>query len=80
MSGADFYAISNKTRQHALKRLINVYEKSETNEFNEENDCFNEVVLNDQDFNAALVEFQPTLNEAAMTSYEKYFNSFSNKQ
>ena len=38
------------------------------------------IVLNEQDFNNALIDFKPTLNEQALLEYEKFFISFSNKQ
>jgi hypothetical protein len=38
------------------------------------------IVLNEEDFNNALVDFQPTLNDQALLEYEKFFSNFSNKQ
>jgi hypothetical protein len=37
------------------------------------------IFINEQDFNETLIGFQPTLNEAELNDYEKYFLSYSNK-
>jgi peroxin-6 len=76
LSGADFYSITNKARQHALKRLIMLIENNQENKTLENQ----MIVLNEQDFNNALIDFKPTLNEQALLEYEKFFISFSNKQ
>jgi peroxin-6 len=73
MSGADFYSITNKARQHALKRLIGIMESG-----GHVADA-TDVLLTEQDFDASLLDFQPTLTESAMLTYEKYFNSYSNR-
>jgi hypothetical protein len=80
LSGADFYAITNKARQHALKRLIAILESQESNDTRPTKFDESGILLVEEDFNFALVDFQPTLNETAMQNYEKYFNSYSNKE
>jgi peroxin-6 len=75
LSGADFYALTNRARQHALKRLINHFESNQNSCLNDENI----IVLTQQDFDYALIDFQPTLSEATLLDYEKYFNNYSNK-
>lgn len=77
LSGADFYALTNKARQHALKRVIADYESNKTTENTAAN---NDVCLKQEDFNYALVGFQPTLSETAFAEYEKYFKDYSNKR
>ena len=73
LSGADFYSITSKARQCALKRLIHEYE-SNINEFNE-----NTIELNENDFLNAIETFQPSLSEQTLRDYELYFNNYSNK-
>jgi hypothetical protein len=82
LSGADFYAITNKARQHALKRLIGIIETGESSQDGAAATKLDEsgIVLVEADFAFTLVDLKPTLNEAAMQSYEKYFNSYSNKE
>lgn len=72
LSGADFYALTNRARQHALKRLIRISETQSTHELDD-----NEYSLNEEDFEYSLVGFQPTLNEQAFLEYEKYFKKYS---
>ncbi len=71
LTGADFYAITNKARQHALKRIIR----------NELIENFDEslIVLNETDFQNAVESFQPSLSEKTLLEYEKYFNNYSNR-
>ena len=38
------------------------------------------ILLNDDDFYNALIDFQPTLNDQCLIEYEKFFLNFSNKQ
>jgi len=73
LSGADFYAITNRARQHALKRLIQTQEDG-MERLDEEL-----IFINEKDFNDSLIGFQPTLNEIELKDYEKYFLSYSNK-
>ena len=73
LSGADFYALTNRARQHALKRLIEHCEEIKIGDYDANEECF----LNEEDFNYSLVDFQPTLNEAAFLEYEKYFQKYS---
>lgn len=83
LTGADFYSITNKARQLALKRLISNLEESSSStstttnniELNGDNIC-----LIEEDFLQALDEFQPTLNEKELEEYELYFQKYSNKQ
>jgi hypothetical protein len=77
LSGADFYSITKKARQNALKRLIRSIESGEMSQESLTDDL---IVLNEIDFDQALVGFQPTLSESSLLDYEKYFLSFSNKQ
>jgi hypothetical protein len=76
LSGADFYALTNRARQNALKRLIEKLEgkKNEPLELIETDD---DIFLDDCDFEKALVGFQPTLSESAFLEYEKYFKNYS---
>lgn len=76
LTGADFYSITNKARQHALKRLIVLIEKNHENQNLEDQ----MILLNDDDFYNALIDFQPTLNDQSLIEYEKFFLNFSNKQ
>ena len=75
LSGADFYALTNRARQHALKRLIQKCEQTPGLNLTEES-----IFLNELDFNHALQDFQPTLSEAAFKEYEKYFRNYSNNK
>ena len=76
LSGADFYALTNKARQNALKRLIGEFELTPRNEKNEVIKKV-EVSLTGSDFAKALIGFQPTLSEQAFVEYEKYFKKYS---
>jgi len=77
LTGADFYALTNRARKNALKRIIEHFE--------ENNLCFNDNVLDDlitvteKDFLEGLVDFRPTLSESELNDYEKYFEKISNK-
>lgn len=73
LSGADFYAVTNKARQNAIRRLINLIE-------NETNLSENLIVLTETDFEEALVGFQANLSDSQLLDYENYFNRFSNKK
>lgn len=73
LTGADFYSITSKARQHALKRLIQVYELN-MNNFDD-----SLIVLNEKDFIDSLEHFQPSLSEQTLLEYEQYFNNYSNK-
>ena len=75
LSGADFYSITNKARQEALKRLINYQEENNLPVIDQDL-----IFLNENDFKRSLIGFQPTLSESALLEYEKYFHSYSNKQ
>ncbi|CAF0986589.1 unnamed protein product [Brachionus calyciflorus] len=69
LSGADFYAITNKARQNAIKRIIL---SSECNEINDE-------IINEEDFMKALDNFSANLSDQELLEYENYFTKFSNK-
>lgn len=79
LSGADFYALTNKARQSALKRLIGEFEQMKRDQ--ETKLCADEealkVSLTGSDFEQALICFQPTLSEQAFLDYEKYFQKYS---
>ena len=80
LSGADFYAITNRARQNALRRLIcRLEESSEKDKKKEENDNDVELVITHADFVQALDGFRPTLGEQALVDYEKYFQNFLSK-
>jgi hypothetical protein len=73
LTGADFYAITNRARQHALRRIINVLESQDGNV----ND-FNEIIeISECDFLKVLDSFVPTLNDSTLLDYEKYFIKYS---
>ena len=73
LSGADFYSLTSKARYQALKRLLNKCENDPGLEIDDE-----DIELSEEDFNSALVGFQPTLSEAAFAEYEKYFDGYLN--
>lgn len=79
LSGADFYALTNKARQNALKRLISEFELMKRDQESElcADDETLEVSLTGSDFEQALIGFQPTLSEQAFLEYEKYFQKYS---
>ena len=69
LTGADFYAITNRVRQNALKRMINILESRNqiANDFNEA------IEIKESDFIKVLDNFVPTLNQSSLAYYEKYF-------
>jgi len=73
LTGADFFAITNKARQYAIKRLIQTYETN-LSDLNESLIC-----LNENDFVSAIEEFQPSLSEQMLRDYDVYFKNYSNK-
>ena len=74
LSGADFYSITNRARKICLKRLIESQSQSKITL-----DATNDLIyLKQEDFNGALVNFRPTLNEHELVNYEKYFNNLKN--
>ena len=75
LSGADFYSVTNKARQEALKRLINFQEANQLTSIEDD-----KIVLIEEDFKRSLIGFQPTLSESTLLEYKKYFHSYSNKQ
>jgi peroxin-6 len=68
MTGADFYSITNKARQNALKRLIGKFE---------ENLIDDQIFISEDDFNQSLINFVPTLTNSMLKDYEKYFYKYS---
>lgn len=73
LTGADFFAITNRARQNALKRIINAIE-AENKSINEYN---KEIFINEYDFYQVLDNFVPTLNDTTLLDYEKYFIKYS---
>lgn len=77
LSGADFYSITNRARKICLKRLIESQNRMSQSKITSDN--ANELIyLNQEDFNGALVNFRPTLNEHELVNYERYFNNLKN--
>ncbi len=72
LSGADFYALTNRARQHALKRLIRTSQTETIKTIKNTSSC-----LTVEDFDQSLIDFQPTLSEKAFLEYEKYFEKYS---
>jgi peroxin-6 len=68
LSGADFYAITNKARQIAIKRIISGQQE------------FQDDKISEEDFNRALQGFRANLSDQELLVYENYFNRFSNKK
>lgn len=68
MTGADFYSVTNKARQNALKRLIGRFNDSLKD---------NEIIIIEDDFNKSLTNFVPTLTKEMLKEYEKYFYKYS---
>ena len=75
LSGADLYSITNKARKEALKRLIMQQEANQLTSIGD-----SQIFLIEEDFKNSIIGFQPTLSESALVEYEKYFQSYSNKQ
>jgi SpoVK/Ycf46/Vps4 family AAA+-type ATPase len=94
LSGADFYSITNKARQNCLKRLIEAEEEEKkrqnkkerstevdvAEDFGQEEEEEHLICLNQEDFEQAIADFQPTLNESELLEYEKYFNNLKNNK
>jgi SpoVK/Ycf46/Vps4 family AAA+-type ATPase len=72
LSGADFYALTSRARQQALRRLISECQSADTTSSTVSDTC-----LTVDDFDQSLVDFQPTLSEQAFLEYEKYFEKYS---
>jgi peroxin-6 len=70
LTGADFYSITSKARQNALKRLINK---------NELEIDAGLIVITENDFLNAIENFKPSLSKKTLLDYEIYFNNYSNK-
>ena len=73
LSGADFFAITNKSRQEALKRIITNCEEGQMNSKEQE------IFITNEDFDKSLKGLRPTLSESALEEYKKYFKNYSNK-
>ena len=69
LTGADFYSITNRARQNALKRIISILESKNQNA----NDYEDTIEINENDFSRVLENFVPTLNQSTLAYYEKYF-------
>ena len=69
LTGADFYSITNRARQHALKRIISLLELQNKNA----NDYDEVIEITENDFIKVLDNFVPTLDESSLAYYEKYF-------
>lgn len=68
LSGADFYAITNRARQNAIKRIISAIDSNNQDEF-----------ITEEDFVKCLKGFSANLSDQDLVIYENYFIKFSNK-
>lgn len=77
LTGADFYALTNRARRNALKRIIEHFEENNLAYDDHVQDDL--ITVSEKDFLDGLVEFHPTLSESELNDYEKYFAKISNK-
>jgi hypothetical protein len=78
LTGADFYALTNRARRNALKRIVEHFEAN--NLLYDDNLVQDDLItITEKDFLDGLLEFHPTLSESELIDYEKYFAKISNK-